>query len=359
MLTSYHRRLHNIQACIDRATKQDRDTIQLLSTKTGQTNTTLPRPLKRRRVRYIKPVEVVISEEQKTINQQIDAANKRIDAENEPMRTYLLDCAPFLAEYALMKTQNMSTLDVTDEFQLFFGCETVRRKKMKRCLLSSSCSNCNKDKCLVMVKNEATYVCTHCGNATRYGIAEGVDAITHEDRMRLPSPPYTYKPLQHFIDLLSQVEGKTTRIVPNEVYMELRLRFRKTRIPLQEVTALMIRQMLRKINKCKYYEDIYCITKRLNPDFKTIVIPDKRKDILKNMFREVYPRFKRNAKHVLRTRKNFLSYPYVAFKFCELCDWDEYMHVFSLLKSREKLRKQDLILSRIFAELAWQWIPTI
>ena len=61
----------------------------------------------------------------------------------------------------------------------------------------------------------------------------------------------------------------------------------------------------------------------------------------------------------LLERKNFLSYSYVLFKFCELLGEDEYLQYFPLLKSKEKLYQQDLIWKKICTDLLWEFIPTV
>ena len=58
-------------------------------------------------------------------------------------------------------------------------------------------------------------------------------------------------------------------------------------------------------------------------------------------------------------RKNFLSYSYVLYKFCELLGEDEYLQYFPLLKSKEKLYQQDVIWKKICSDLQWEYIPTI
>jgi hypothetical protein len=63
-------------------------------------------------------------------------------------------------------------------------------------------------------------------------------------------------------------------------------------------------------------------------------------------------------KHCPENRKNFLSYSYVLYKFCELLGEDEYLPCFPLLKSKEKLYKHDIIWKEITADLGWQWIGT-
>lgn len=61
-------------------------------------------------------------------------------------------------------------------------------------------------------------------------------------------------------------------------------------------------------------------------------------------------------KHCPPDRKNFLSYSYCLYKFCELLRMDEYLNHFSLLKGRDKLYRQDEIFRKICQELNWQFI---
>ena len=64
-------------------------------------------------------------------------------------------------------------------------------------------------------------------------------------------------------------------------------------------------------------------------------------------------------KHRPEDRKNFLSYSYVLYKFCELLGEDDFLPCFPLLKSKEKLYKQDEIWKSICAELRWGFYKTI
>ena len=64
-------------------------------------------------------------------------------------------------------------------------------------------------------------------------------------------------------------------------------------------------------------------------------------------------------KHCPDTRKNFLSYSYVLYKFCELLELDHLLQYFPLLKSREKLQQQDVIWKSICKDLEWEYIPSI
>lgn len=293
-------------------------------------------------------------------NTKIDAVKNQLEHTQDELTEFLLDAIPFLQSYDNMGNDGRSKTELTIEFQRQFDC--VEMSAAKKHFVPQQTNNCTKCKSLHSLIDDpknASVVCTVCGVSTHYAIPDGVAGLTHEQRITLPPAPYTYKPLQHFIDMLNNVEAKTSRHVPVEIISEVRKRFELMRVPKTDITPKDVRLLLRQVHQCRYYENIYHITRHLNPEYKLIAIPEKRKQILKSMFREVYPRFFRNARKVNPKRKNFLSYPYVAYKFCELCQWDEYLHVFQLLKSREKLRIQDAILKLIFAELQWMWIDTI
>ena len=58
-------------------------------------------------------------------------------------------------------------------------------------------------------------------------------------------------------------------------------------------------------------------------------------------------------------RKNFLSYSYVLYKFCELLGEDAFLKYFPLLKSKEKLYQQDQVWQKICKEMRWQFIRSM
>jgi hypothetical protein len=291
---------------------------------------------------------------------KIAVVERQLEHTQDELTEFLLDAVPFLQSYDMVGLDNQSKVALTTEFQRQFRCvETAAAAKCFVPAQTNDCAECGEANTLIDDTKNASIVCTVCGITQQYSIPDGVAGLTHAQRITLPPAPYTYKPLQHFIDMLNNVEAKTSRHVPREIVDEVRTRFKLMRVPCRSITPKDVRLLLRQIHQCRYYENIYHITRKLNPEYELIKIPEKRKQILKSIFREVYPRFFRNARRINPKRKNFLSYPYVAYKFCELCHWDEYMHVFQLLKSREKLRIQDAILKLIFAELKWNWIDTI
>ena len=85
-------------------------------------------------------------------------------------------------------------------------------------------------------------------------------------------------------------------------------------------------------------------------------MPQALEERLRIMFKDIQKPFDDNCPE---DRKNFLSYSYVLYKFCELLDEDQYLQYFPLLKSKSKLYAQDQIWKKICDTLRWEYIPTI
>ena len=72
------------------------------------------------------------------------------------------------------------------------------------------------------------------------------------------------------------------------------------------------------------------------------------------MFTRIQAPFK---KHCPQERKNFLSYPYCMYKFCQLLGYKDLLPYFSLLKGPDKLKLQETLFEVICLEVGWAFIP--
>ena len=77
---------------------------------------------------------------------------------------------------------------------------------------------------------------------------------------------------------------------------------------------------------------------------------------LSNMFMQTQPLF---IKHAPSNRLNFISYSYILHKFFLILDLPEYLPLFPLLKSRQKIAQNEETFKKICNELKWKWIPSI
>lgn len=155
---------------------------------------------------------------------------------------------------------------------------------------------------------------------------------------------------------LSQIQGKETTEIPEEVYDSILLEIKKQKISnMADLTNEKIKEILKKLRLNKYYEHCAHIKHKLNG----VPIPHLEPELeeqLRSMFKMIQPLF---LKHVPAQRKNFLSYSYVLHKLLQLLGRTEYLSSFPLLKSREKLHLQDQIFKKICHDLGWEFIRSL
>ena len=212
------------------------------------------------------------------------------------------------------------------------------------------CSKCNSE--MIMCLNEANLTCSKCG--FQEFILVDSDKPSYKDPPREVSY-YAYKKINHFNEWLAQFQAKESTEIPQEIYDEILLQLKKERITnMASLKPTKLREILRKMKCSKYYEHIPHIINRLNGQNAPFMSREDEEK-LRHMFREIQPSFK---KHCPKGRRNFLSYGYVLYKFCELLEMDEYLACFPLLKNRDKLYLQDKTWELICKDMGWQYVRT-
>lgn len=109
-------------------------------------------------------------------------------------------------------------------------------------------------------------------------------------------------------------------MIPEEVMSEVICEIKKRRI--QNIAALTeqdIREILKKLNRSKYYEHSAHILSRLNGNPPPTITPEIEEKI-RAMFQEIQAPF---LLYCPDDRTNFLSYSYILYKFFELLELDE------------------------------------
>jgi hypothetical protein len=201
--------------------------------------------------------------------------------------------------------------------------------------------------------NEAVLTCPKCG--FQENILIDSDKPSYKDPPRENSY-YAYKKINHFNEWLAQFQAKETTEIPQDIYDNILIELKKERITdMSMLKKEKIKEILRKMNKSKYYEHVTHIINRLNGR-NAPHMSRENEEKLRHMFREIQPSF---VKHKPKGRRNFLSYSYVFYKFCELLEMDEFLSQFSLLKNRDKLYLQDQTWKLICQDMGWQYIRTL
>jgi len=308
------------------------------------------------------------------INQCTDPIQKK-KYETE-LNDYILKCIPYINKYT--SSESEQTEEVVDPIFNTITKKGIQRReiyedymknvedytgsfnnpqrgyKFKNLFFTESCKNCN-SKNMIQDDQASLYICTDCGVCETFLGEE----LTYKEEQELNEKTIIncgYKKENHLNEWILQFQGRETTNIPNEVLDKLRTEFKKQKIKkVQEITKEKVKQYLKKLKLTKYYEHSTHITHLLS-GIKPPEMSQELEDRLRHMFREIQDPF---VKHCPKDRNNFLSYSYVLYKFCELLGEDQYLPFFPLLKSKEKLRQQDVIWKKICNEVRWEYISTI
>ena len=297
------------------------------------------------------------------------------------MTQYMLECVPYIKEFT-QKNKNIEKHTIETVFDakdkkgiqkqalykqylyhvehqkdIKFSEPSEKKKKGNNNLefnsLKYECSKCKSSN--VFIEDiSSDQVCMDCGVA-EHTMIEGNLSYKEEQEQEIVFI-YSYKRENHFNEWISQFQAQETTNIPVEVLDQLRSEFKKQRIKnLSEITHAKVRTLLKKLRYNKYYEHVPYIANMLN-GVRPPSMSNELEETLRKMFLEIQKPF---DDHCPEERKNFLSYSYVLYKFCELLGEDDFLPCFPLLKSKEKLYQQDVIWKKICKDLHWEFIPTI
>ena len=284
--------------------------------------------------------------------------------ETDPMghMEYMLKAAPYILEFYSLSKESvpdqafpMAIRTNIQEQELFtkFMIEVEEKDEYKEPIRIDLdiCRKCGCDN--MIIESSCFSICGDCGTTlTTIG-----EELTYKEEQEIEKNIiYSYKRENHFNEWISQFQGNERTSIGIEIIDKLRYEFRKQKIKdVKDITHPKVRALLKKLRLNKYYEHVPYITTILNG-----ITPPKMDNSLEAklrlMFSEIQLPFE---KHCPKERKNFLSYSYVLYKFCELLGEDKFLPCFPLLKSKEKLKQQDKIWKSIATELNWEYIATI
>ena len=216
------------------------------------------------------------------------------------------------------------------------------------------CTECQGD--LKLASNESYVVCECCGFQETY-FEPSATGLTYEQEVNTDtSVHFSYKRINHLRELLSQLQAKESSDIPEDVLNIVRAEFKKERITTSSgITQEKVKRFLKKCALNKYYEHTRQITNLLSGR-PPPTVSNELYDKIISMFIDIQEPFERVCP---KSRKNFFSYNYILYKFCQLLGAEEHIHLFPLLKSREKLYQQDLIWKDICEIKDWCFIKSV
>jgi predicted RNA-binding Zn-ribbon protein involved in translation (DUF1610 family) len=208
------------------------------------------------------------------------------------------------------------------------------------------CSHCKIEK--ILVQSEGRFVCKVCGE-TEITIMES--EIPNHKEMSNEKQKYPYKKSNHLKEKLNQFQSKESADVPDDICNLIKTDLKKRRIREENCTPPDIRSILKKHRQTQYYEhlqQIYCKISKTDP----VTLSRETEETILNMFQAMQESF---HTHCPANRSNFLSYSYVLNKLFKILGMNQHAKYFGLLKSKEKLREQDIIWSKICKDMGWKF----
>lgn len=156
---------------------------------------------------------------------------------------------------------------------------------------------------------------------------------------------------------MTRLEGMERTQIPQIALHKLLLEFNKWNInPVlqpEKVNYRRVRGFLRELGYSHLFKNIVKIigilTNRLPTQFT-----DEQRETLINRFHRIQEPFEKYK----GDRKNFLSYSYITFKFCEMLGYDEFLENLPLLKAPQHQIAADRVWKKICKDCGYTFIPT-
>lgn len=217
---------------------------------------------------------------------------------------------------------------------------------------SEICDEC--DYTMELESRSSLLVCSCCGNWRPYLDATSSHMAYGEE---VEFTNFAYLRLNHFNERLTYSQAKeSTRIDVQDIKRVMDRLIEKRITDPNKITMEMTYAIAKELKMRHVYKQNTQLWSRITGKSPLRMSPEHEEQ-LRSMFRAVnrlWPKYKPEE------RKNFLSYNYCLYKFCELLGLDDYLPLYKLLKGDKKLEKQDEIFQKICddPELQWQFIPS-
>ena len=220
-------------------------------------------------------------------------------------------------------------------------------------MINEICEEC--DDVMILESRSSMLVCSCCGNWREYIDATSSHMAYGEE---VEFTAFAYLRLNHFNERLTYSQAKeSTRITDEDLQKVMDRLIEKRITDPNKITMEITYNVAKELKMRHIYKQntqLWCrITGKSPPRLLPI-----HEEWLRDMFRAVNQLWN---KYKPDERKNFLSYNYCLYKFCELLNFpDEIKNLYKLLKGDKKLEKQDEIFKKVCEDpkLQWEFIPS-
>ena len=263
---------------------------------------------------------------------------RKLDSTKEKETKNILE---YLNSSTSQNTTNTSRAGLFDRFcQRVDGIRVNKDDGSNRILYCKYCPNIEK----ILNQEKSSYICPNCGDMDF--------VIIDEDKQIKDYSPYQRR--NHFKEWLNQFQAKETTDIPEKVFEDIIKELNKNRLTdISKLNRHKVQRILKKLGYNKLYEHIPFIINKITGLPAPKITRDQEEEFIKMFSRiqEPWELYKPPG------RKNFLSYPYILFKFSELLELDHLLVYFPMLQPT-KLMEQDHIWQKFCKHLKWEFYPT-
>lgn len=195
----------------------------------------------------------------------------------------------------------------------------------------------------------ADVVCLDCGCCHHY-LSIGAEGLSYEEQVNTGldsyfAPKFTgYKRLQHFNDLLNQLQGRRDITVPPEVVNKIEACIEWDHTD-AKITPALIRKVIKKLKLGhKHYENAQIIVEKLTKNSKASLlrIPHNVESEMVIQFMRIEAAWTRDKGTSSKaSRKSFLSYTYVIKQLLQLMGQGKLAEAITTIKSKPRIKAHD------------------
>ena len=198
--------------------------------------------------------------------------------------------------------------------------------------------------------HESRYVCPVDGSYVPY-LDTTQASMGFNEEVEITS--FQYKRVNHFKDYLARFQAKESFVVPKTVLKRIMKVLMQRKIPNEDVTPILLRDIMKKLGLSKYYNYVAQICYKLTGIPPPRMDPEQEERVIL-LFIAIQIPFDTVCPE---DRSNFLSYPYCMWQFCTLLRYEEFLPNITLLKGNDKLKGADEIYAQICTMLKWKFVP--
>lgn len=165
-----------------------------------------------------------------------------------------------------------------------------------------------------------------------------------------------YKRMNHFRNTILRLQAKEPLSISKDHIDRLTSELKKANPSLRTdcVTYQVVKRAMKATKLQRYYNHVFWVIHHVTGK-RLVDLSKSQSKTLVDMFSAIQEAFGRHRKN----RVNMLSYIYLIKKFTEVLGWSRLSKCLPLLKSREKVRQQDLIWKQICHTMGYKFTPSI